>query len=426
MTGGLDTPADGRWRILLIAWTAQTVFAGHYAAVQSLVPFMQDGLALTRAEAGLLASALNIGHMLLVLPCGMLTDRFAGRALVLVSACAISLVTLFIALPLPLGLLLLLLCGIGMGFSFIPPTMTRAVMTWFPPAERGTALGVQQTSYTIGGSVAALALPAAAVAVGWQKSFALMGVTSAAAGLFFFWFYREHGQAGGRPGAVPVRAELGRLATHLLRPGTTLHVLVGVIMGVQQFSLFTYLMLYLSEDLRFPVLNAAIAFSLLQCAGALGRLVWGFVSDRFFLQSRYAGLALLYTVTALLTSATLFLKAGTSPVGIWAVILLIGFHALAWNGSYFVAGIERAGVAASGVIAGLSFMAILLGSTIGPPLFGLVADRASFATAWMGLAALELAAAALALWLFATGPRAARGGTTKRLREAGGAKEEGV
>src|SRR4030095_10695631 len=60
----------------------------------------------------------------------------------------------------------LLLCGFG--FSVLNLATGKAVVEWFPPRERGMAMGIKQTGLTLGGLVAALALPPIALAWSWR------------------------------------------------------------------------------------------------------------------------------------------------------------------------------------------------------------------------------------------------------------------
>ena len=62
------------------------------------------------------------------------------------------------------------------------PALGKAIMDVFPVSERGIAMGVKQMGLTLGGLVAALALPAIAATLGWRYAVGACSVIVAAGG----------------------------------------------------------------------------------------------------------------------------------------------------------------------------------------------------------------------------------------------------
>src|SRR5207247_267351 len=77
------------------------------------------------------------------------------------------------------------------GFSVLNPATGRAVVEWFPPRERGIAMGVKQTGLTLGGLAAALTLPLIARAWSWRHALATAGLLSLASATLVAIFYRS-------------------------------------------------------------------------------------------------------------------------------------------------------------------------------------------------------------------------------------------
>ena len=106
-----------------------------------------------------------------------------------------------VALAPSYGTMLLLLGASGLGCGFIYPTAVKAIMLWFPPRERATAVGVNQSAVNVSGMIGAAIMPWLAVAYGWQAGFVF------AAGLAFVvcvvavLFYRDP-----RPDSGPAEA----------------------------------------------------------------------------------------------------------------------------------------------------------------------------------------------------------------------------
>ena len=147
-------------------------------AVAPLSPFLLDGLALSRVQVGLFLPAAYLGGILFALPAGWLTERQGVRwPLVLGQTLTGSMVVLASLAPDLASALSCLVLG-GLGFGVLNPTTGKAIVDWFPPRERGRAMGVKQTGLTLGGIVSAAALPSLAVTLGWRVALGLAGLVS--------------------------------------------------------------------------------------------------------------------------------------------------------------------------------------------------------------------------------------------------------
>jgi ACS family hexuronate transporter-like MFS transporter len=65
------------------------------------------------------------------------------------------------------------LLGIGEGVNW--PGASKAVAEWFPPPERGLAVAIFDSGSSIGGAVAAIAIPWITIRFGWQAAFFISG-----------------------------------------------------------------------------------------------------------------------------------------------------------------------------------------------------------------------------------------------------------
>jgi MFS transporter, ACS family, hexuronate transporter len=66
------------------------------------------------------------------------------------------------------------LLGIGEGMNW--PGASKAVAEWFPAKERSVAVAIFDSGSSVGGAIAAIAVPWIAIALGWRYAFALSGV----------------------------------------------------------------------------------------------------------------------------------------------------------------------------------------------------------------------------------------------------------
>ena len=362
-------------------------------AVAPLAPFLLDALGLSRVQAGLFLPAVYLGGVLMSLPAGWLTERFGVRwPLAIGLAVSGSAVALGALAPALLALLALLVLG-GFGFSILNPTTGRAVFDWFPPRERGLAMGVKQAGLTVGGIASALALPPLAVALGWRPALAAAGAASLACAALVAAIYRDGSGRAARP--PEGRARLAHLGPVVRRPGVVVVLACGLALGITQSSVLAYVVLFARETFAMSSVEAARLLALAHLGGVAGRLGWGAVSDRAFGGRRRPGL----TLNALIGAAgfALFALGGAiSPAAAIAVAFVAGMGAFGWVGLYFALMAEIGGARFAGLMTGLSVIFAWGGVLVGPPLFGALVEAAgSYRAGWLALAALSLAVAAV-------------------------------
>jgi len=180
-----------RWPTLALVTLAHALGALTALAVAPLAPFLLESLRLSRAQVGYFLPAVYLGGVLMALPAGWLTDRLGVRlTLVLGQLLVGAMIALAAASPNLVVLLTLLVLG-GFGFSVLNPATGKAVVEWFPPRERGMAMGIKQTGLTLGGLAAALVLPSIALAWSWRHALAAAGTLSLVSAALVAVLYRR-------------------------------------------------------------------------------------------------------------------------------------------------------------------------------------------------------------------------------------------
>src|SRR5215470_10757128 len=135
-------PDPFRWIVLSLATLMQLGVSLPQQTPAAIGPVLSRSLGLSRAELGLLTSAIWGGMLIGMLPFGMLVDRYGERSMLLAGGALLA------------------------GFLLVA---SRA--TWFEPHLRGTAMGIRQTGVTAAGVLAAVALPPIAIVFGWRAAF---------------------------------------------------------------------------------------------------------------------------------------------------------------------------------------------------------------------------------------------------------------
>lgn len=388
------TAAPRPWFMLSLALLAQIAVSLVVQGVPTLAPFLQADLALTRAQVGMFNSALMGGALVAMFAAGWVVDVKGERAALVWGNVVVGLFCMMVVGTHTFITALVVLFCAGIGGAFPTPAGSKTVMAWFPIQKRGLAMGVRQTGIPLGGALAAATLPFIAHAAGWRMAVVVGGLACFASAALCQWLYRA-------PEVVlrttSVQQPLSRFRDFLSREVVLLG-LSGAFATLGQFTLVTYLAIYLKETQGIAVTTSASLLVLAQVAGAAGRVLWGVASDRLFGHRRRPALLLPIGLSALGALALGWLPHGTPLWVIAALVTAQAFCALGWHGNWIALVAEVAGPERQGRTVGVAMSLMYPGIIVLPPLFGLYVDSThSWPGAWTGLAVLLLLATALIL-----------------------------
>ena len=378
-----------RWPILVLVTLAHALGALTALAVAPLAPFLLDSLALSRVQVGLFLPAVYLGGVLMALPAGWLADRLGVRLTLALGQLIVgAMITLAAASPSLAVLLTLLVLG-GFGFSVLNPATGKAVVEWFPPRERGMAMGIKQTGLTLGGLAAALVLPPIALAWSWRHALAAAGTLSLVSAVLVAVLYRRSPIVSITP--LVDRPRLAELGAFLRRPPVLVVFGCGLALSIAQSSLLAYLVLYAKETFLVSAVRAAQFLALAQIGGTASRVLWGVASDRSFGGRRRPGVV----VSAAIGAASYATLALGSLLPAWLMVplaVVAGAGAFGWVGLYFALVAEIGGPRYAGLLTGAATACSWSGTLIGPPIFGLVLEATGdYTLPWLFLTLVALA-----------------------------------
>ena len=306
--------------MLAAGTAAQTSFSAVLIGLPVLAPTLRDAHELSLVQVGVVLDSVWIGSLLTLLPWGLLADRL-GERLVLGSglgACAAALVAAGYAGE--FGTLVVLLGLAGAAGASVNAASGRAVMQWFPSAERGFALGVRQTAIPVGGLVSALVLPT----LGLRAAFLFLAALCVAGGLFGVAAIRERESGADVLEPRGLGATLRDRRLVLLCAGSSFYL-------VAQLAVTGFLVLFLHDERGLSLGAAAAVLAAVQVVAAVLRIGGGRWSD--VLGSRLRPLRLV----GLASSVTLAV-ALEAPLGLLLpAFVLAGGFGMAWNGLSFTA-----------------------------------------------------------------------------------------
>jgi MFS family permease len=385
------------WFMLVCLLATQVAVAFVGRSIGPLAPFIEKSFHLSKAQIGFLPAALFTGQAVVALPAGWLADRWGTRKMLLILTLLLS-SSFFIVGLTPwfyLGLLFIVIGGLGYGSMH--PTSNRGVINWFPLHLSGTAMGIKQMGVTGGSALAGVILIPVAMAVNWRFAVICSASILLCAGLLSFCLYRDpqvpkkENRIGPNFGAA-----FRRLIAH--KPLVAVSIAAMGLTSVQ-LSLTTYIVIYISSSLDYPLIIAGSFFALSEIGGSAGRVVWGIVSDRFFRGERAPVLIIIASITAVCSLTVAVLPPKASLWSLVPLILLFGFCISGFNGIWMNFAAESVPREVSGMGSGFSLAIGSLGVVLGPPSFGWIVDKTgSFSAAWIFSAGEMLAVIALLVW----------------------------
>ena|SRR5450432_262145 len=321
---------------------------------------------------------------------GYLLDRVGARRVILpcmtVFGCAFASLALLTPRLWHLYAIFAILGAVGNGTAML--AYSRAVSTWFA-GRRGMALALMMT----GSAVGAIVLPPLAQALiqslGWRGAFAILGGLVLALGLpVVVPLVREKpGFDGGRA----VEAAGASVQQAIRSRAFWILVVVLFLCSIGQNGAITHLSALLT-DRGVSSHDAAIAVSLMGAASLLGRLVTGWLLDRFFAPR------LAFCLLTLAALGIFILSAAHSPaMGSLAAILIgAGMGGEADITPYILS--RYFGLRSFSMLYGFTWTGYAIAGAIGPVLMGRAFDTsAGYQALAVKLSVLTLFAAGLML-----------------------------
>ena len=390
-----------RWLLLGVLTASYGAGAFGMLGISPLSPSLVEGFALSRLQVAFIIPSIYLGGLFFSMPGGRLADRLGVRTSFLggLALGAAALMAGAWAPGFPTFLLALFVAGIG--WSVVNPALGRAIIDLFPARERGIAMGIKQMGLTLGGFAAALVLPAVAALLGWRAAIVTCGAVVAVP-VVLTWRTLAP-LAAGAPAVLDggvVSPSVGAWEW-LGRPALIVFFATGLILGMVQAAVLSYLPLYAVQGLGFDKIGAGLLVACSQAGGAVSRLVLGAASDRWLTGRRSLWLTLTGAV-----GAAIFLVYAAHPVNspglAGALAFASGVGAYGWVGIFFVVSAEVGGRRSAGLLSGVAFASIVVGLLVGPAVFGLLLVRAdSYVLPWAVFAGLAVLVSAAML---ASGP----------------------
>lgn len=382
----VTSAAPNRWLMLAVSMTGQVAGTLFVNAAPFLIPYLVRERGLSLVQAGFVASAPLLGITLTLFAWGIVVDRLGERFSMVTGLGLVTLAALAAAWSDSLVALAVFLFIGGAAGGSTNSASGRIVVGWFPPNRRGLAMGIRQTGLPLGVGLAAVLVPNLVAARGLTTTLLVVAAACAVGTVLCAALIVDPP----RPdrAAAESQQHLGnpyRGDRRLVR----IH-LVSIMLVVPQFTVWTYMLVWLIDTKDWTTHWASILVALTQLLAAAGRIGVGAWSDR--VGSRLLPLR----QVAIVAAATMLLLGATeaTPAAV-VLIVLATVVTVADNGLAFTAVAEIGGPFWSGRAMGIQNTGQYLVSAIVPPVVGALITGFGYGWAFAIVAVFPLAAIAL-------------------------------
>ena len=151
-------------------------------------------LGLSATEFGVLLSAFSLSYGFAQLPSGILLDRLGPRIVLGAGLIFWSAMQALTGMVNSFSHFILLRIGLGIGEAPFMPAGVKSINDWYAQRERGTAVGIFNSSTVLGQAIAPPALVIMQLAWGWRTMFVVIGLAGILVGLCWYVGYRNRRQ----------------------------------------------------------------------------------------------------------------------------------------------------------------------------------------------------------------------------------------
>ncbi|MBL9201779.1 MAG: MFS transporter [Opitutaceae bacterium] len=274
---------SGQRTTLWVLWLTYGTFYFCRNNLGVALPGLQAELGYTKAQLGTVLMALKLAYGVGQLVNGQLAEQWAPRRLLAVGLLASAGLNVIFGWATALYFLTFVwACNGYVQALGWPPTM-RAAANWFPPAQRGRAIGIIGTGYQLGGALTFVVAGWAAEKFGWRGALWVPALLLVASAVHMLIFLKD--APAEAPGSVapakPGRPWRENLALTLGNPALWLVAFALCLLDACRYGFTDWGVTHLKEVHRASVATAAFKYAVLPLGGMAGAFFSGWATDRF-------------------------------------------------------------------------------------------------------------------------------------------------
>ncbi|MDE0779333.1 MAG: MFS transporter [Alphaproteobacteria bacterium] len=282
----------------------------------------------------------------------------------------------------------------GFGYGMTNPSGAELLMRITPKRRRNIVYSIKQTGIPLGGMLAGAIAPAMTETISWQAA-PLIGALSCfiLAGALQPW--RKGWDSRRDPNARLDSTAFVAMTMIWRIPTLRWMGVAGFNYAFIQLAISTFAVTILVVEAQFSLIAAGAVLAAVQAAGITGRLVWGWVADRWGI-----GDQLLLMMGVLNVMGGIGMMWIGPDWSIWAIyVFFVAFAASAygWTGIFMTSTVNRAPPAYSGTAVGGIGVPVYAGVIFGTAALSLLADAMGSVSNAFAIVAMLAAIGTLAL-----------------------------
>ncbi len=294
--------SPGQRQALWILWITYGSFYFCRNNLGVALPGLQAEFGYTKSQLGTVLMSLKLAYGVGQFINGQLAERFSGRKLLALGLLASAALNVVFGWATALYFLTFIwACNGYVQALGWPPTM-RVAANWFPPEQRGRAIGIVGTGYQLCGALTFVVAGWAAEKFGWRGALCVPAILVAISAVHM-WFFLKDAPADTNNVAASVGERLGpdhsltlvatvppaaarsfraNLAITLGNPALWLVALSLCLLDACRYGFTDWGVTHLKEVLSDNVSTAAFKYAVLPFGGIAGAYWSGWATDRYF------------------------------------------------------------------------------------------------------------------------------------------------
>ncbi len=290
---------------------------------------------------------------------------------------------------------------LGLGYGPITPASSHILAKTTPPHMMSFVFSVKQTGVPVGGALAGIVVPPLVLLGGWRVGAWTVAALCMLTALLAQPIREENDSDRDPARPISARGPLRALVLVATDPSVRRLAVCSFFFSALQLCLTTYLVIYLTNQLGYTLVQAGLMLSVATSAGIVGRIAWGALADRSPRPAAVLGFVGLAMAAA---AGTMAVSSGEWPHAVMTVLCAVfGGTAIGWNGVYLAEVAREAPPGKTVEATGGALFFTFFGVLITPPLFAAIVEGGgTYGTAFAVVAAPPLLCG---LWLLARSPR---------------------
>jgi len=169
---------------------------------------------------------------------------------------------------------------IGIGYGPVTPASSHLLIRQTPPHRRSLVFSIKQTGVPVGGALAGIVVPVFVLGLGWKGA----ALASAALCILVAVAVEPLHKSLDTDADPAARAEgnvLTAIRLVLAAPGLRRLALASLAFSAIQLCFSAFIVTFLADRVGLALVTAGAVMAAAQATGIAGRILWGWVADRF-------------------------------------------------------------------------------------------------------------------------------------------------